>query len=126
VPIPPRAGDPWGAESYTDADGGAIDRGDYGLEALEDPWAYHTAIVTCQAVVELDTAAAFGKRLSSSGPVRTSARRATSAGDDHDALVMVRIDLIERLDQYVHHPVRERIELVGRCNVIVATLSATS
>ncbi len=58
------------------------------------------------------TAASVRERLAPTGEIGSRTEAPSASGDDHDAHVVVGIGPVERGDHLVHHPGRERVQLV--------------
>ena len=97
-----------------DADGRAVDGGDHGLEAVEDPQAHQAASVARHALrTGLVAPAAAGEGVTASRQVGSGAEAATPARDDHRPHVVVAVGPVEGVDQLVHHRAGEGVQLVG-------------
>ena len=90
--------------------GGAVDRPDDRLRAVEDPQRHHAAAVAGHADLGLDVTAAPGERVATAAEVGARAERPLPrTGDDHGSHGVVGVDLIERIDHLVHHRAGERV-----------------
>ena len=91
----------------------AVHGTDHGLQAVEDAQRQQAAPVPRDALTADDVAPPAGERLAARRQVRTGAETAPRTGDDDRLHRVVRIGAVEHLDELVHHPPGERVELVG-------------
>ena len=98
----------------TDADGWAVDRGDHRLDALVDAQRDQTSTVAGHAGHRcLDVASTLGERLATARQVGAGAKAPASTGHDDGPDIVVGVGMIEGVDQFVHHPIGEGVELIG-------------